>query len=1639
MGNANGGQQHSTSVPSDHGSSASRNPLQPVSGTWSSRMQKVNASDGGKQTSNDRSVDDDDDRRSFAVPQPPLPPPSSALPLPQVGNGSVDGARMRRVSVAINSAEDPPHQTPQRLNSLRRHGTGESLGSNSESFASHGSSLNGKPRLTLVEARELLLSIFFPRPGQLECIASGFLTLEQYALMRGFWVPFLTTELRDKWYLDAVMLSVLGKDRWRSSRQQKEIIMSVAPSREQVLQLNQQRQDYNDQLRERLLDLCGSLVESNQQHTRKNLQSLLEEYRRHKETQPSAGSGNGSGGNVGGEQEQVPGHTSSETTTSMQHQEVLSLALMRLQTTVSTSFDCFDLLASRIPTSIISSLPSNYFLNSIPVVYDAIAFEEKKVGDLDTMSFFMSIESRRCLLNEQVEDAERLTNITMSDFGLPQSFSGMDGSGRESLIGSARQLYTAVRHAGLVVTTACSSMVLTVMFHLADVLRARQVFRDNRIKATQKGITLEQLVGRKEATIRSYSGKPTDDLEELKRYAITDEMSLAVLTHLLVERFKKENRAKMEKLRKRYPNLFAYLEAIAPQAEQNDFDVTRLLSGMVLKLMFLTGGGQRSIVADDRRVPGGVQQITDDVALSNMLEVPILNRICWVACMMGMPIMSNHGMLAQKHQGKPMTYIELDECCGVIRKLFQAVGALPCGDACPQAFKEWFPLFPFYAVNAEGKRVLLYLYMAQVSAIQRVPLTIQKDMTLLSFATALKAAKGRGRVDIANYFFEPTLVIGYNGKDKDDEMNSMSTFVGAERSTRYSHTTTTTTTTAVPAPLSPTAVSGGGGGGGPGSFDGCPSTTDKYEYMTAVNVNSPTSLAAAKTSPTKTSAQKAGGGATAGGQSKSLLLDGKLSPSSSSSASLSCSTLMDEDRDIDVYTCVNPQTQLYMRCCNEATVRRHRTTELTPSVSVAFMHSQHELQAKRPDLAPALSRAVPKLMPSEGFLVLCWTSTEPLVTFCVGDIISAMAERTSSSSSNSNNNANAAKDNAGHGSGGLGSPNSGRYFTGATRPAVDDGGGSSSNCADTSNENKGFSLSGGTNQDDSNTRTRFSSSSPRVPTVKIDDSMLQVISPNDHTNGNNHYEMPSTGYGSPDDEMGSTSSSSYNAREKTRMYQGIMHEFLGIKEKVSQRLGVRWSVLDVLPSNQLVHYARRRNMTANSSAASGNNSNTSSAGNRQLEQYRNEVVLHVAAVEMPVSFPLKILTIGHERASMSVFTFVSPNSDSVCWANPRLIEAIMNRDENGSGQSSSSCCGGSGGFLQGSCASAAAKGPSGILCNTEEELHNVFFSIGVLLSNAIVNGVYFSAPLAPLAFYLMKKALASGDYSFKSFMWLEPADGNLLSPALVLNSAYEILTMTEQQYIAFLDSRGLTNSESRVFPVMHSLLDEMKEDRLWQTTSTQPTRDEGRPSPQHPHQHSHHHPQQLSPSSQASGLGRSTCTQATNETSSLAGGSNARERSMMMSRLSSSSNEYVKLIQLHNRRGSAFRGSQACSPGSSDGANANLPHHFLMAASVPVQDRLQGYRNQQQKSEAQSSFSASPSMEMLYAKLPSRREYIFLYLVNDLTWSSVRREGVGEKNKELWVSMARGFMTSAVAKSPLMTNCCSRIIREVLCVPRPNG
>ncbi|KAG5509591.1 hypothetical protein JKF63_06296 [Porcisia hertigi] len=1449
------------------------------------------------------------------------------------------------------TAPEKVEHKPHRLSVFRDLSTLTSSASINASIGSHDFSGTPNPRLMANEARDLLLGIFVPREGELECVLSGFLTREDYASMRGFWVGFLTAELRDKWYLGAVMLSVLGKDRWRSLRLSSKVVLSASPTREEVLRLNQRRQECNDQLRELLMILSGSLIDHGDQRPEtESLETPLKGHHLHKSetsstdaVKPDAVSRNEGDDNQSDTGMDSISNSSSGValrsrvrgaTSTAKRQELLILSLMRLQTAVSTSFDCLDLIAARIPTAIISSLPRQYLLNTTPVVYERVAYEEKKIGDLDALSFFVSIESRRRLLNGDAPVDTKRGTVTRKRGH--KNFVPATHEGSADRLHTAQQLYSAVRHAGLVLTTACSSLVLTVLFHLADALRERQALRDHKVRAAQLGITLEQLSGRKERTARIYSGRPIENVEEMKQCVAEGEMSLTMFTKQLVGRFRKDNRCQIEQLQQRHANLFAHLETIATLDEQSDFDPTRLLCGITLKLMFLTGGGQRSIVADDRRVPSGVRHITDDVALSRMLEVPILSHICWIACMMGMPIMSGHDQLAQKHQGKPLSFMEIDDCCGVMRVLFQAVGALPCGNACPYNIKDWFSLFPFYAVNSEGKRALMYLYTAQTTAIQRVPLMLKKDMTLLSFATAFRSAKLRSRVDICNYFFEPNFTVGgysYPNVDSTGGAGSASTSLGPSSPvekgvhTRFSGTTSEKGTQ----PLS---------------------RSDQPMPLPVNNGSAtlPKSVNPGHTASTSATAEAA--------ESRQMERHSSLA---SLSSSASCSTLMDENLNIDVYTCMNPQAQLYRRCSDEAAMRRHRVTELTPSVEVTFYCSSHDLLDDRPDVSSTLIQALPKLLPSEGLLTLRWTSGEPLVTFCAGDLFSVMAERLDVPEPS-----------------GGGAPGSPRYL-----PALSPSTHHLTSAVTLVGEIKTTSDTFPSDRAGASATAHHSSGEVGVARIR---TPLVVI--HDHERENSptglHGGDGANGTVSEDDRT-TLSADSYAAPEMTRVHQLVMHDILGTRKKVNRRVEIQWTVVDVWPCSP------------------SDSANTC----------QNEVILQVTAPDMLLAVPLRILTIGHERASMSVFTFVSPDDDTVCWSNPNLIDSILDktcyRPRDSSSSGSNHAVGGST-SVDAAAATCSHLVPSMLLCDTEDALHNVYYSIGVLLGNAITNGVYLTTPIAPLAFLLMKKAISSGDYTFKNFMWLEPADGNLLSPAMVLNAAYEILNMKDHQYVTFLQMRSLDSPESQIFAVIHSLADEIREQRTAQQRSR-----------------SH---------SQASSL--SDCHEPRPRSFRAI---DVRIPEQPSDKISM--RRYSQLIRTHNRAGSTFHRSGCdVSHFCDDRDGVGAPSSLGGDEHLPLPDRPLRYRQpqeQQQRANMESSVPL-PTLENLnscqrYTRLPSRREYISLYLVNDLIWSSVRRDGHGEKNKELWVSMARGFMTSSLAKSPLLTHCCARVIREVLCVP----
>lgn len=724
---------------------------------------------------------------------------------------------------------------------------------------------------------------------------------------------------------------------------------------------------------------------------------------------------------------------------------------------------------------------------------------------------------------------------------------------------------------------------------------------------------------------------------------------------------------------------------------------------------------------------------------------------------------------------------------------------------------------------------------------------------------------------------------------------------------------------------------------------------------------------------------------------------------------------MEENLNIDVYTCMNPQMQLYVRCSTEATTHRHGVTELTPFVSTTFYCSTRDIEADRPDIAPAIRHAVPKLLPSEGLLTLRWTSGEPLLTFCPGDLVSVMAERVATSAAGGGDATRVSSSQQQEQLPTSSAPD----FTSAT-PRVSEGNGA----LDALMSGKEGAI--GAADDNSG---NAAAARARTHLATIDE-------PEKHSSDTVSSLHRHAGAYNPalEDDSMTMSSGDCAVLETAHAYQGVMHDVLGLHEKVSRRIGVQWKVLEVLPCSQLARQSCRMNGSNSSSAVA--------AAGKQDESdkhnaYYREVVLHVTAPDMLLAVPLRILTIGHERASMSAFTFVDPNDDTVCWSNPNLIASILNGDKSQDGGKSSRpaladvMAAEANELMLPAAVAAAVRGghpvPNGLPCDTEEALHSIYYSIGVLLGNAITNGVHFTAPIAPLAFLLMKKAIMSGDYSFKNFMWLEPADGNLLSPTLLLSSAYEILNMTDHQYVAFLHMRALGNPDSHIFPVVHSLADEIRE---------------GKASLQQQEQQQEHSQASSSKQQQRRQGSESVKLCLHQRSRDATNASTPLDRSLNTPRTPASVLGYLESIQAYNRTGSAFYRSH-CDMSNDSGGGGSCVHSFLLGAHVPLRDAIQEYREQVQRQQTKAMNSSAPplvrnsrSNDQLHGRLPSRREYISLYLANDLAWSPVRRDGHGAKNKELWASMARGFMASSLAKSPLMTRCCSRVIREVLCVPR---
>ncbi|EPY19862.1 hypothetical protein STCU_09260 [Strigomonas culicis] len=1241
----------------------------------------------------------------------------------------------------------------------------------STSFEGSVPSPDARPRISVTEASAYFNLVFNPQVGQLECMLTGFVTVGTYQVIGGFFSSFLDTELRDKWFIDYVMLGVLGRDRWRSMRH-KDLADNSVNGKEVMRQMMAQRQEHTDLLRERLLVLSGVVAPVQPRNRHQSLQALLNEYRHgHAEDDTSVSSlmPTEDPDATALTRMKMKRMTPSE---EMSHGDLHNtmepdgLYVSRLRNTVGTSFDCFHLIAKRIPRATITAEFSDYFTNTVPIMDERISFQERILGEAERLSFFVSLHDRARLI-------QGLSVLAPNDPDGPRQTMRETGLfDTQERITQASDVYSAVRNLGMVVTTATSSLVLYVLFHLAEVIRIRSRFRELCKEAKEKNVSLESLVGPELATVKHFLGNAGDNMQDWKRFVIQDEMTLPVFTQLLITRFRKDNKSKIDYLRKKYFDIFNCLELSAPAAERRDIDPMRLLSGIALKLMYLLGGGQRSIQADDRRLPFGSRTSRDDVWVMHMLEVPILNRICWFAYMMGMPVMSAKNNIVTHEITKPLSFIQIDECTGVMRELFQAVGALPCGEACPRKFSEWMQLFPFYAVNAEGKRTLTYLYVAQKSAVVTMPVKVQKDVALVTLANAIREKKKN--FDVINYLFDPKFSIGGVSGNKSDTRanNSGSGNANRRRSTLPSN-------------------------------DSSDSSDESYN-----------------------------------------------------------SVLFSDDEPIDIYTCVSPQAQLYLRCANEATVRRHKASVLTPFCTTEFYHSSKEVIAQRPDVANTLLRLVPKFLPDEAVLFLKWNRA-PTATLQPGDYLNLLVERLNV---------------AGSVTAGPSAPPS--HFNGKMR--------------------------------EGSSQALYSTSSLLIGDGA--DKSLASFAGGDRTN---------------------------------KAFNRMMGTILGEEEQLAKRVNVTWTIQHIYLAKHLQSGRRH----------SGDDRNGRADGSGE------EYVLHVKSLDMPLTEPLRICSIGHQRATMSAFTYVGDDR-AICWTNPSLISAIYGITDHQN-------------LLQ----EGSNKGEerqrllSTAICHNEEELHALFYAVGIMLANSIANGVFGGIPVAPLAFHLFKKAISSGDYDFRTFMWLEPCDGNLLSSAHVVNSAFSVLAMTDNEYYLFLRSRKLDNPEHLVFPVQRSMATEQQEDNL----NAQSADGAGGPR---------------------------------ESSESFASRSDADVRRR------SSVHNYIGTIQNHNRRGSMFSGNSITSKptpnGTANFSSSGALSNDSVSALLPADTTA------------------------LLAHLPSREEYISLYLVNDLVWGSVQRDGLGARNKNLWVSMMKGFLSSPVSKSPLMCCCCSRIIREVLCVPEEN-
>ncbi|GET86957.1 hypothetical protein, unknown function [Leishmania tarentolae] len=108
---------------------------------------------------------------------------------------------------------------------------------------------------------------------------------------------------------------------------------------------------------------------------------------------------------------------------------------------------------------------------------------------------------------------------------------------------------------------------------------------------------------------------------------------------------------------------------------------------------------------------GDTCALSDDVALSVALQVPSATLIVD----MGALLMS--GPLATHTSTEALVRTARAVSC-IWRVLFQAVGFLPSGGACPVDMAMWLPLFPFYSLSTGAKHVMLSVYARAVGQTQ---------------------------------------------------------------------------------------------------------------------------------------------------------------------------------------------------------------------------------------------------------------------------------------------------------------------------------------------------------------------------------------------------------------------------------------------------------------------------------------------------------------------------------------------------------------------------------------------------------------------------------------------------------------------------------------------------------------------------------------------------------------------------------------------------------------------------------------------------------------------------------------------------------------------------------------------------------